>query len=81
FDILIIDNLGNRMQCAIHNLKHLKADGVVVWDNTDGPDWGAIKLYMENHGFREVSFTGMVAQELSLSRTTIFYKANNCLNI
>jgi predicted O-methyltransferase YrrM len=81
FDILIIDNLGNRMQCAVHNLKHLKDNGVVVWDNTDGPDWDIIKSFMESQNFKEISFTGMVAQELSLSRTTLFYRANNCLNI
>jgi hypothetical protein len=81
FDILIIDNLGNRMDCAINNIKYLKDDGVVIWDNTDGPDWESIKSFMINHDFKEISFTGMVAQEISYNKTTLFYRSKNCLNI
>ena len=81
YDILIIDNLGDRMQCAANNLRHLKDNGVVIWDNTDGPDWTDIKSFMSKHSYKEISFTGMVAQELSYSKTTLFYRENNCLNI
>jgi hypothetical protein len=81
FDILIIDNLGNRIDCAMQNLRHLNNNGVVIWDNTDGPDWQEIKVLMGKNGFKELSFTGMVAQELNQSKTTLFYRPNNCLNI
>ena len=81
FDILIIDNLGNRIDCAMQNLTHLNSEGVVIWDNTDGPDWPDIKNLMANKGFKEISFTGMVAQELNQSKTTLFYRTENCLKI
>lgn len=81
FDILIIDNLGDRMECVKRNLSYLKDDGVIIWDNTNGPDWRTIKSYMSNQGYKEISFTGMVAQELSYSKTTLFYKDKNCFNI
>ena len=78
---MIIDNLGNRMDCTKWNLSHLKDNGVVIWDNTDGSDWNEIKSFMNTNGFKEISFAGMIPQELSYSRTTIFYKEKNCLNI
>jgi len=81
FDILIIDNLGNRIDCAKRNLQHLNESGVVIWDNTDGSDWFQIKELMLMNGFKDISFTGMTAQELNQSKTTLFYKSNNCLNV
>jgi hypothetical protein len=81
FDVLIIDNLGNRMETAKKHLKYLTEQGVVIWDNTDGPDWLDIKNYMSENGFKAISFTGMIPQELNMSKTTLFYKSNNCLNI
>lgn len=81
FDILVIDNLGDRMKCVGLNLKYLNDSGVVIWDNTDGTDWCIIKNYMASYGFKDLSFSGMTAQELASSRTTLFYKEKNCLNI
>jgi hypothetical protein len=81
FEIVIIDNLGNRMDSAIHSLGFLSDDGVIIWDNTDGSDWNDINDFMKGHGFKEISFTGMTAQEVCSSRTTLFYKESNCLGI
>lgn len=81
FNIIIIDNMGNRMKCAVNSLPYLADDGVVIWDNTDGPDWSEIKEFFALKGFSEISFSGMVAQELSLSRTTVFYRQENCLGL
>ncbi len=81
FDVLIIDNLGNRMETAKRHLKHLNEQGVVIWDNTDGSDWLDIKNYMNENDYKEISFSGMVPQELNMSKTTLFYKSDNCLSI
>ncbi len=81
FDILIIDNLGNRMNCLLNNMGFLNSSGVVIWDNTDGPDWSEIKGYMNGVGFKDISFSGMTPQELALSRTTLFYRDVNCLSV
>jgi len=62
-------------------LTHLNETGIVIWDNTDGPDWNEIKSLMTSNGFKEISFTGMVPQELNQSKTTLFYWSKNCLNI
>jgi hypothetical protein len=81
FQIIIVDNEGSRMECAKRSLDLLADDGVLIWDNTNGPDWGTINSFMHVHGFREISFSGLTPQEIALSRTTVFYRANNCLGI
>jgi hypothetical protein len=80
FDVVIVD-AGNRLECAKHACPLLCEDGVVIWDNTDGPDWQQIRGLLRTQGFAEVSFLGMVPQEICLSRTTVFYRENNCLGI
>jgi hypothetical protein len=81
FDLVIVDALANRIACALAGLPFLSKDGVVLWDNTDGPDWPEIKSMMSSRGFKEISFSGLSPQEVSLSRTTIFYRTANVFNI
>ncbi len=82
FDVVVVDGLGDRMACADLALRHYLNDrGVVVWDNTDGPDWPSILGLMESRGFREVSFHGMAPQVVSHSRTTVFYRDHNVLGL
>jgi hypothetical protein len=80
FDILIID-AGERITCCRESLQFLAKKGVVLWDNTDGKDWPEIMDLMGRHGFREISFMGMVPQEVCASRTTLFYRDENVLGI
>lgn len=80
FDIIIID-AGHRLNIGKKIFPLLSEHGIVIWDNTDGPDWLQIKDLLSAHGFSEISFQGMTAQEIALSRTTIFYRSNNCLRI
>lgn len=81
FDIGIIDASINRMGCAELAVQALSERGIVVWDNTDWPEWPQFKDFMGRQGFREISFLGMAAQEVQMSRTTIFYRDQNCLGI
>ena len=77
---MIID-AGDRISCGKNSIKFLNDSGVVMWDNTDGKDWPEIKEIFTKQSFKEISFTGMIPQEFMLSRTTIFYRKNNCLKI
>ena len=80
FDIIIID-AGNRIEIAKHVLGKTSVGGCVIWDNTDGPDWPQIRDVMAESGFREISFAGLTAQEVALSRTTLFYRPDNVLGV
>jgi len=82
FDIIIIDIDGYRLNIGEKIFPMLSDNGVVLWDNTDWPEWIQIKALFLSHDFLEISFQGMTAQEITLSRTTIFYrKTDNCLGI
>jgi len=81
FDLVIIDADADRMRCFDHAVQYLADSAIVLWDNTDGPDWDQIRLRLAQFGYRQLSFTGMVPQELCLSRTTIFYRQDNCFGI
>jgi len=60
FDLAVIDCDGDRIGCGKLALaRYLTQDGVVLWDNTNGPDWPAIRDLMQQRGFREISFSGM----------------------
>jgi hypothetical protein len=81
-DIVVVDCDGNRIACADYAVRnHLSGSGIVLWDNTDGPDWPNIIGLMKKYGFSEISFVGMTAQIVTTSRTTIFYRHGNCLQI
>ena len=81
FEVMIVDALANRIDCAKAGLPFLVDNGVVIWDNTDGPDWPEIKALMASHGFREISFSGLAPQEVAEDRTTIFYRRDNVFDI
>jgi len=81
FDLIVNDALADRRSCADKAVERMSPHGVLLWDNTDGPDWAAIRDSMASRGFREVSFQGMTPQEIALGRTTLFYRRENCLGI
>ncbi len=81
FEVIIVDALANRIDCAKAGLPFLVDNGVVIWDNTDGPDWPEIRALMASHSFREISFSGLAPQEVAEDRTTIFYRRNNVFDI
>jgi hypothetical protein len=81
YDIIVID-AGNRIEIASIVLSKTSiGGGCIIWDNTDGPDWPQIRALMAAYGFRELSFVGLVPQEVQLSRTSLFYRTVNVLGI
>ena len=83
FDLAVIDCSGERVRCAEFAITHLlRSEGVLLWDNTEGPMWEKIVKLTAPHGFREISFSGMAPQVLHWSTTTVFYRpGQNSLEI
>jgi hypothetical protein len=81
FDIIVIDGF-DRNNCALNCLAALKADGVLVWDNSD---WRQMHrdafAYLETQGFRELSFGGLGPLNGYGWATSVFYRSRNCLGI
>ncbi len=81
FDIIVIDGF-DRNNCALSCLAALKADGVLVWDNSD---WRQMHrdafAHLETQGFREISFGGLGPLNGYGWATSVFYRSRNCLGI
>lgn len=80
FDIIVIDGK-RRNQCFSENIKFLKHDGVVIWDDSSRESYFQSFKILKSMGFRRISFEGLKAGDRSVDETTVFYRKNNCLCI
>ena len=81
FEVIIVDALASWIDGAKAGLPFLVDNGVVVWDNTDGPNKPEVKTLMASHGFGEISFSRLAPQEVAKECTTISYWRNNVFDI
>ncbi|MDA8239844.1 MAG: hypothetical protein M0Z67_05660 [Nitrospiraceae bacterium] len=80
FDIVVIDGR-DRVNCAKNSLCALKPGGVIVWDNSDRPQYEGGYTYLREKGFRKIEFVGMGPGINTKNETAIFYRDNNILGI
>lgn len=80
FDILVIDGR-DRVACARNSLAALKAQGVVVWDNSDRDEYQPGYAFLVENGFRRIDFSGMGPINVYGWSTSIFYRDENCLGL
>jgi len=80
FDIVVIDGR-DRVQCAKSSSGALALGGVIVWDNTDRPEYREGYEFLRDLGFRRVDFWGMGPINTYESSTSIFYRSENCLGL
>ncbi|MEP7300810.1 MAG: class I SAM-dependent methyltransferase [Caldimonas sp.] len=80
FDIVVIDGR-DRVQCARFSAAALATRGVIVWDNSDRPDYRDGYEFLVNQGFRRVDFWGMGPINTYEWSTSIFYRSDNCLGL
>ncbi|MBZ4645378.1 MAG: FkbM family methyltransferase [Clostridia bacterium] len=80
FDIIVIDGR-DRVNCVKNAINALKADGVIIWDNSDRQKYQEGYEFLYNNGFKSINFVGIVPSVDIKSETSIFYRSNNCLNI
>lgn len=80
FDIIVIDGR-DRVNCAMNCLTALKEGGVIIWDNSDRPEYEAGYQYLLENGFKQIDFQGIGPIVTISTSTSIFYKDNNCFGI
>lgn len=80
FDIIVIDGR-DRVNCARNCLGALKADGVIVFDNSDREEYKPGYNYLFDNGFRKIGFSGFSPMINIKSETGVFYREKNCLRI
>lgn len=80
FDIILIDGIV-RNDCAQACLARLSPQGVIVFDNTDVADWQPGVAFLRAQGFRQLEFVALAPGVAQETATSIFYRADNCLNL
>jgi len=80
FDLVIIDGR-QRNACLRAALQKLSHTGIILFDNSEVPDYAESHVLMEKEGFKHLHFWGMVAITPGESCTTLFYRTNNCFAI
>ncbi len=80
FDIVVIDG-GDRVRCAESAVAALKADGVIIWDDSNRPEYKPGFELLRAHGFSQIEFTGLGPIVNVTKSTSIFYRSANVLLI
>ena len=80
YDIIIIDGR-DRVNCVMHSINCLSDDGVIVFDNSDLPEYVEGVSYLKGQNFRRLDFIGLSPVTAHTNYTSIFYRNNNCLSI
>lgn len=80
FDVIVIDG-EDRNHCARHAMPALTSGGVVLWDNSERPEYVAGFAELAQAGFRKLSFAGMCPVINTLNETSLFYRPDNVLGI
>jgi hypothetical protein len=80
FNIIIIDGR-DRINCVKYSLPSLDEDGVVIFDNSDLPQYSEGINFLLSKGFKKIDFIGLSPVTPHNNYTSIFYRINNCLGI
>lgn len=80
FDIVVIDG-GDRLLCAKNAVSSLNARGVILWDDTDRPEYQPGFDFLDQCGFARIEFVGPGPIVNLTKATSIFYRQNNILGI
>lgn len=80
FDIVIIDGR-DRNNCVYNSVDKLTDKGIIIFDNTQLDIYSDSQNFLKSKGFKRLDFKGLCPAVAHTNTTTVFYKANNCLNI
>lgn len=80
FDIIVIDG-AHRAECTAPALASLTPNGVIIWDNSDRPEYAPGFAILKQAGFKQLPFTGLAPVNSNRMETSIFYRPTNCLGI
>jgi hypothetical protein len=80
FDVVVIDGR-DRVNCAKNCLPSLTEKGVIIFDDSDRKQYQSGFDFLISHGFKRIEFAGMGPGLTFKFETSIFYRANNILEI
>ncbi|MGV8877529.1 MAG: FkbM family methyltransferase [Sphingobacteriaceae bacterium] len=80
FDIIIVDGR-DRVNCCKQGIEALSPKGVMVLDDSERDEYKQGVDFLLSKGFKHLLFSGISPGLFYRKSTSIFYKADNCLEI
>lgn len=80
FDIILVDGR-DRVNCVYNSLKKLNANGIMILDDSERPEYRPAVDFLCESGFKQIAFWGMAPGIHNNKSTTIFYRTNNFMEI
>lgn len=80
FDIIIVDGR-DRVNCCKYGVDALSPSGVIVLDDSEREAYNSARVFLKEKGFKELFLSGISPGSLIEKATSVFYKADNCLDI
>jgi predicted O-methyltransferase YrrM len=80
FDLIAVDGR-DRVRCAEAAIPRLSADGVLVLDDAERPDYQVAITRLADAGFRRLDFWGLAPGVVDGKSTAVFYRSGNILGI
>jgi len=80
FDVIVVDGR-DRVACVKNAVEALTEKGVIIWDNSDRPEYDEGYSFLLDSGFRRLDFFGMGPINNYEWCTSVFYKSSNILGI
>lgn len=80
FDVIVVD-AAERNECAMKAPDALSHKGIIILDDSFREFHAECIDYLLNHGFRKLDFEGIKPNSIRAYRSTIFYRADNCVGL
>jgi hypothetical protein len=80
FHMIIVDGR-DRVNCCKQAIHSLTENGVVVLDDSERAEYAEARDFFRANGFKHLPFSGMAPGAIVSKCTSVFYKANNSLDI
>lgn len=80
YDVVIVDGR-DRVNCVYKSIERLTGHGVIVLDDSDRERYKPAFEFIKSKGFKSLELTGLKPTGFEAYQTTIFYRADNCLDL
>jgi predicted O-methyltransferase YrrM len=80
YDVVVVDGI-DRVNCVHQALPFLTERGVLLLDDSEREQYNDARNEARAAGFRSLNFEGLKPNGSELSRTTVFYRNENCFGI
>lgn len=80
FDVIVIDGR-DRINCIRNSFNNLSTRGVIILDDSQRQEYQEGINFLLSKGFKKIDFEGLKPNGFTMDRTSIFYRAGNCLQI